>query len=32
MAYLIAAIVVTLGELGGHFLIASLFKCDISYL
>jgi len=32
MAYLIAATVVTVNVLEGHFLIASLFKCDISYL
>jgi len=31
-AYLIAAIVMTLGVVEGHFPIASLFKCDISYL
>jgi len=32
MAYVIAAIVMTLSVLDGNFLIASLFKCDISYL
>jgi len=31
MAYLIAAIVMTLGVLEGHSPIASLFKTDISY-
>jgi len=32
MAYIIAAIVMTLSVLEGHFPIASRFKCDISYL
>jgi len=32
MAYLIAAIVMTLSVLEGHSLIASLFKCDISHV
>jgi len=32
MAYVIAAIVMTLSVLEGHSLIASLFKCDISHL
>jgi len=32
MAYLIAAIVMTLSVLEGHSTIAELFKCDISYL
>jgi len=32
MAYLIAAIVMTLSVLEGHSPIASLFKCNISYL
>jgi len=32
MAYLIAASVMTLSILKGHFPIASLFKCDVSYL
>jgi len=32
MAYLIAAIVMTLSALEGHFLIESLFKCVILYL
>ena len=31
-ACLIAAIVITLNVLGGHFRIASLIKCDFSYL
>jgi len=32
MAYLITAIVMTLGVLENHSFIASLFNCDISYL
>ena len=32
MAYLIAALVMTLSVLEGHSPIASLFKCGISYL
>jgi len=32
MAYLIAAIVMTLSVLEGHFPIASLSECNISYL
>jgi len=31
-AYLIAAIVMILSVFGGNSIIASLFKCDISYL
>jgi len=32
MAYLIAAIIMTLSVFEGHSPIASLFRCDISYL
>jgi len=32
MAYLIAAIVMILSVLEGHSTIASLFKCNVSYL
>ena len=32
MAYLVAAIVMTLSVLEGHFSISSLYRCDISYL
>ena len=32
MAYLLAAIVMTMSVVEGHSPIASLFKCDISYL